>query len=97
MNEFFKPTRKKVIYASLITLSPAIIFAPWTIGWPGMFWFLIAMPVWFIRSLFPEDLVDNMVLSLESNIFVYVIYPLLSFLLWYFVSCGIVFFTKKGK
>jgi hypothetical protein len=97
MNEFFKPTRKKVIYAGLITFSPVVIFAPWAIGWPDMGWFLVAMPVWFIYSLFPEDLVDIIVLSPESNIFVYVINPLLSFLLWYLVSCGIVFFTKKGK
>jgi|SRR5918999_414375 hypothetical protein len=99
MKDFFKPTRKKVIYAGIFTLSPAFIFVLWWINssiWFANLFVFIGMPALLLISSFYPGYFSNIFLS-AGGIFIFLINPLLSFLLWYLVSCGVVFFTSKGK
>jgi|SRR6266496_4760353 len=94
---FFKPTWSKVIYAGIFTLFPYVLAfilvgSPNTSNAWGAAFFqlivLIANPLfWLTFSLLPYD----------DDFFLFYVNPLLSFLVWYLISCTIVFLTTKLK
>jgi hypothetical protein len=98
MNAIFKPTRRKVIYASILTLLPyflafILVGLPndsWDRGW---FWLVAWAPLLFVGQLLPQYLSTD-IWPTNNDLFLYQIYPLISFLVWYLVSCAIAFFIK---
>ena len=102
IQQFFKPTWRKVVYPIIFTLFPyvlGLIFA----GWPNnsdwndlVFWLAAWSPLLFVDKFLPHYLTDDIWLS-NNEFFLFYVYPLLSFFLWYLISCIIDFFIKKLK
>src|SRR5918999_2718486 len=101
MKKFFKPTKAKVIYAAIYTLVPYLLTLPGFIvngTWEGTF-LLVWMQLMFVGRVISGpffDRYDQWVNDLSSNFFYYG-YPIISFLVWYFVSCIIALFVKDRR
>jgi hypothetical protein len=100
MKAFFKPTGRKVIYASIFTLFPYVLAfilfglsnaALGSLGFRAVvYWF----PLLFLAQFLPDSVSTFTWAYGNNNIFLYYVYPLLSFSVWYLVSCTIAFFVK---
>ena len=101
MKKFFKPTKAKVIYAGIYTLVPYLLTLPAFIvkgTWEGTF-LLVWMQLMFVGRVISGPFFDRYyqwVNDLPNNFFYYG-YPIISFLVWYFVSCIIAFYIKDRR
>jgi hypothetical protein len=99
MKAFFKPPRRKVIYASILAFLPyvlAFILALFTDGWrDGLVWGVRWAPLLFVGHFFPQVYSTDIWLYNDDLFSSYVLYPLLIFLVWYLVSYAIAFFISN--
>jgi hypothetical protein len=99
MKKFFKPTKAKVIYAAIYTLVPILLALPEFIvtgTWDGILvlMILVVLPLLFVGRVISGN--DQWANDLPGN-FLYYYYPIISFLVWYCVSCIIAFYIKDRR
>jgi hypothetical protein len=64
---------------------------PWTHAW---FWLVVWTPLLFVGQFLPQYLSTD-IWPADNALFLHYLYPLLSFLVWYLVSCTIALFVRK--